>query len=102
MAEVLDKLNIQIGDEVADEGLVTIAAYQQGAGGKFLQMRNTMEKLASNNPSVSSRQVRTIWFLKDKAQISNAEFEFALRFLAIGIITQNPASFGVRTQELKL
>ena len=102
MVEVLDSLNIQIGDEVGDELLVTMAAYQQGVAGQFLQMRNTMEKLATQNPGVSSRQVRTIWFLRDKGKISNTEFEFALRFLAIGVITQNPKAFGVNQEALTL
>ena len=102
MLEVLDNLNIQIGDEVADESLVTIAAYQQGVAGQFLKMRNTMEKLSTDNPSVSSRQVRTIWFLRDKRKISDAEFEFALRFLAIGTITQDPKSFGVNAEKLSV
>ena len=102
MAEVLDNLNIQIGDELADESLVTIAAYQQGVSGKFLKMRNTMRKLSDENPNASSRQIRSIWFLRDKGKLSNADFEFALRFLAIGTITQNPKAFGVNGEALKL
>ncbi|MEZ5343920.1 MAG: FHA domain-containing protein [Pyrinomonadaceae bacterium] len=102
MIEVLDKLNIQIGDEVADDGLITIAAYQQGVSDQFLKMRNTMEKLATENPNVSSRQIRTIWFLRDKGKVTSSEFEFALRFLAIGTITQNPKMFGVNAEELSL
>ncbi len=100
MLEVLDKLNIQIGDEVADDGLVTIAAYQQGVDGQFLQMRNTMERLARDNPTASSLRVRSIWFMQDKGKLSSAEFEFALRFLAIGTITQNPEAFGVNAEAL--
>ncbi len=100
MLEVLDKLNIQIGDEVADDGLVTIAAYQQGVDGQFLQMRNTMERLARDNPTASSLRVRSIWFLQDKGKLSSSEFELALRFLAIGTITQNPEAFGVNAEAL--
>ncbi len=102
MIEVLDKLNIQIGDEVADDGLIAIAAYQQGVSDEFLKMRNTMERLAAENPNVTSRQIRTIWFLRDKGKISSSEFEFALRFLAIGTITQNPKAFGVNAEALSL
>lgn len=102
MIEVLDKLDIQLGGEFADDGLITIAAYQQGVADEFLKMRNTIEKLAPDNPNVTSRQIRTIWFLRDKGKISGAEFEFALRFLAIGTITQNPKAFGVNAEELSL
>ncbi|MFV0389460.1 MAG: FHA domain-containing protein [Pyrinomonadaceae bacterium] len=102
MADVLDKLNIQIGSEMADDSLLAIAAYNQGEAGDFLQMRSTLEKLATDNPSVSSRQVRTIWFLKDKGKITPTEFDFALRFLAIGAITQNPKAFSVNAEALNL
>ncbi len=102
MLEVLDRLNIQIGDEVADESLVAIAAYQQGVSGQFLEMRNAMEQLSSKYPAVSSRQIRTIWFLRDKGKLSDSEFEFALRFLAVGTITQNPGLFGVSAEAVTL
>ncbi len=100
LVNVLGKLRIQIGDELADECLVTIAAYEQGKADKFLKMRNTMERLAGQHPSVSSRRVRSIWFLKDKGKLSDSEFEFALRFLAVGTITQNPKAFNVNAEAL--
>lgn len=101
MAGVLDDLQIQIGDEKADDSLITIAAYDQGERGDFLQMRNTLQRLADQNPNRAS-EIRTIWFLKDKSVISDAQFEFALRFLAIGTITQNPEDFNVNAKALSL
>lgn len=102
MSEILDKLNIQIGDETSDDSLIIIAAYDQGIAGEYLKMRNKLERLAANNPNVSSRNVRTIWFLRDQKSITPEEFERALRFLAIGAITQNPKLFSVNAQVLNL
>lgn len=98
----LSELRIQIGDGFANECLVIVAAYDQGLAGNTLAMRDTMMKLSTDNPDISSRKVRTIWFLRDKGKLSEAQFEFALRFLAIGTIAQDPKSFGVNASPLKL
>jgi pSer/pThr/pTyr-binding forkhead associated (FHA) protein len=100
MVEVLEKLNGSIGVETADEALLVIAAYDQGVAGKFTQLRNTVEGLSSKSQGVTARQVRTIWFLHDQKKLSDGEFEFALRFLAIGTITQKPSDFSVNAEAL--
>ena len=101
MAEVLDNLNIQIGDEQADDSLIMMAAYNQGVQNQFLKMRNTLQRLAAKNQNRAS-EIRTIWFLKEKGELSNAQFDLALSFLAIGTITQNPKAFNVNANALKL
>jgi hypothetical protein len=101
MAEVLDNLNIQLGDEKADDSLIMMAAYDQGVRGKFLDMRNTLVRLEKDNPTRAS-EIRTIWYLKEKNKISDAQFDLALRFLAIGTITQNPKAFNVNAEVLTL
>ena len=101
IADVLDKLGTQIGNELADDTLLMIAAYDQGASGEFQKMRNQLQELANKYPE-SSRQIRTIWFLREKNQITESEFDRALTFLAIGIITQNPKEFGVNAEALVL
>ena len=101
MADVLDKLSIQIGTELADDSILTVAVYDQGAAGDFLKTRNLLQQLSNQFPE-SSRTIRTVWFLHQKGKISDAEFDFALRFLAIGTITQNPKDFSVNAEELKL
>jgi len=101
MTEVLDKLSTQVGSELANDSLLVIAAFDQGAAGEFLKMRNMLQQLSNQFPE-SSRTIRTIWFLHQKGKISEAQFEFALRFLAIGTITQNPKDFNVNAEELKL
>jgi pSer/pThr/pTyr-binding forkhead associated (FHA) protein len=101
MAEVLGKLQIEVGSERADDCLLMIAAYDQGQAGDFLKLRNMLQDLATKFPE-SSRDIRTIWFLQKNSKITDGEFDFALRFLAIGTITQSPKDFGVNVEPLTL
>lgn len=101
IADTLDKLTIQLGNELADDCLLTIAAFDQGAAGNTMKLRNQLQELATKLPQ-SSREIRTIWFLKKQGAITNAEFEMAVNFIAIGTITQNPAAFGVKAEALDL
>lgn len=102
MIDVLAKLKIQIGDGFANESIVIIAAYEQGERGQFLAMRDTMTKLANQNPTTSSRKVRTLWFLREKGKINGGQYDLALRFLAVGAVLQNPRAFGVNAEPLVL
>jgi hypothetical protein len=102
MAGVLDKLTIVLSNEWADDALLVIAAYNEGVAGNTLQMRNRVASLTKKNPNSSPREVRTIWFLREKGEISASQYDFALNFLAIGAITQNPKAFGVSSEALKL
>ncbi|HEX8636861.1 MAG TPA: FHA domain-containing protein [Pyrinomonadaceae bacterium] len=101
MTDVLEKLDTHIGSELADDSLLVIAAYDQGAAGDFLKMRNMLQQLSNQFPE-SSRTIRSVWFLHKNGKISDAQFDFAERFLAIGTITQNPKDFNVNAEELKL
>jgi hypothetical protein len=92
--EVLDNLAIPVGNALADDCLLMMAAYFDADN---LQMRNMLAAETQKTPA-SSRQIRTIWFLKDNNKITDAQFEFALRFLAIGTITQNPKDFNVNEE----
>ena len=98
MLPIFSELRISLANNLADDNLLMIAAYNQGKAGKFKDLRNTLEALAKKNPSVSPREIRTIWFLKKQGKITDAEYEFALRFLAIGTIAQNPKDFGVNAE----
>lgn len=99
MAQILDELSRNIGDERSDDALLVIAAYEQGVSGNSLGLRNKLQSLVNESPS-SSRQIRSIWFLKRNNHITEAEYESALRFLAIGTITQNPKDFGVNAEAI--
>lgn len=101
MADVLDRLSIQLGNELADDCLLSIAAFDQGAAGETMKMRNMLQDLA-NKSSESSRTIRSIWFLQKEGKITQAEFERTLVFLAIGTIAQNPKEFGVNAEALNL
>jgi hypothetical protein len=98
MLPIFSELRIPLANNLADDSLLMIAAYDQGKAGKFKDLRNAMEALAKKNPGVSPREIRTIWFLKRQGKITDAEYEFALRFLAIGTITQNPKDFNVTAE----
>ncbi len=99
MADVLDKLGVQIGNELSDDVLLMIAAYEQGKAGEYLRMRNMLQTLSNQFPQ-SSREIRTIWFLHKNGKITEAEFDFALRFLAVGTVSQNPKDFNVNAESL--
>ncbi len=99
VAPILGKMNIQIGSELADDCLLMVAAYEQGASGDTMKMRNMLQNLA-NEVSESSRTIRTIWFLEKRQKITAAEFDRALTFLAIGTLAQNPKDFGVNIDAL--
>ncbi|MGH9946335.1 MAG: FHA domain-containing protein [Pyrinomonadaceae bacterium] len=101
MTEVLDKLSNQIGNELADDSLLVVAAYGQGTAGDFMKLRNMLQDLSNKFPE-SSRAIRTIWFLQKNGKITQTEYENALTFLAIGTISQNPKDFGVNAEALAL
>lgn len=95
MLPILNDLKITLDNKLADDNLMIIAAYERGAAGKPRSLQSTLEALSKKTQNVSPREIRTIWFLRDKDKITEAEFNFALQFLAIGAITQNPKDFNV-------
>lgn len=101
LVEVLGKLNIFVGSERGDDSLLIIAAYDQGVAGDFMKMRNMLQEVVNEYPA-STREVRSIWFLQKNGKITQAEFDRALTFLALGTITQNPKDFGVNAEALIL
>lgn len=98
MLPVLSELKVKLDNKLADDNLLIIAAFDEGKAGRYGSLSGKIEGLAKKLTNVSPRQIRSIWFLKEKAKITDAEFEFALRFLAIGTIMQNPPDFGVKTE----
>jgi FHA domain len=101
MLPILGNLRISLANNLADDNLMMIAAYDQGKAGKFKDLRNFLEALAKKNPGVSPREIRTIWFLKKQNKLTDSEYDYALRFLAIGTITQNPKDFNVNAEAVK-
>ena len=101
MADVLDKLTIQLGNEFPDDCVLTMAAYDQGVAGDTMKLRNMLQDLA-NKSNETARTIRTIWFLQKEGKITQAQYDFALHFLAAGTIAQNPKEFGVNAEALDL
>jgi hypothetical protein len=101
VADIYDKLSTQIGSEFGEDSLLMVAAFDQGAAGDTMKMRNMLQDLATKSTE-GARTIRTIWFLQKNGKISQSEFDRALNFLAIGTITQNPKEFGVKAEALML
>lgn len=100
MLPVLGELRVVLDNNLADDNLLIIAAFNQGKAGKFKDLRNILEALGKKNASMSPREIRSIWFLKREGKLNDAEFDLALRFLAIGTIMQNPKDFGVNSEKI--
>lgn len=98
MLPALTELKITLDNKLADDNLMIIAAYERGAAGKPRSLQSTLEALSKTTQNVSPREIRSIWFLKSKDKITDAEYNFALQFIAIGAIMQNPKDFNVNTE----
>lgn len=95
MAGDLNSLANQIANESSDESLMVIAAYSDGGGQS--RMPSMLANLTKSSPA-DARRIRTIWFLHDNGKISEAQYQFALKFLAVGTIMQNPKDFNVQSE----
>jgi predicted component of type VI protein secretion system len=92
----LGKMRRIFGDELANDSLLTLAALEEGAS---LQFRIT--KLAGR-VNDSPTTIRSIWYLREHQVISDDTYRFVLRFIAIGVISQNPQKFGIAAEPLTL
>jgi len=92
MSGVLSRLTIPVGNELGDDCLLMIAAYDQGVAGDFMKMRNMLQDVATKS-NAPAREIRSIWFLNKSGKITPQEYELALRFLAAGAIMQAPNEF---------
>ena len=102
MLPVLSDLKAALDNQLADDNLLIIAGYARSQTGKNTPLQNVIEGLSksSQTENVTPREIRTVWFLKKKDKISDAEFNFALQFLAIGTISQNPKDFNVNAEAI--
>ena len=70
-------------------------------GGGFEQTLESHPLLArlrrlANNPV----KERNVWFLHERGGIDAASYDLVIRFLALGVIAQNPRQYGVSTEPL--
>ena len=100
MVEILGNLKQNIGAELSEDCLLIVAAYQPSIEGKSSSSSIGVYANLTKGSKASASQVRTIWFLKEKDKITNEQFNFALRFLAVGTISQNPKEFGVNAEAI--
>lgn len=98
MLPILNDLKVTLDNKLADDNLMIIAAYERGAAGKPRSLQSTLEALSKQTQNVTPREIRTIWFLREKDKITEAEFNFAVQFIAIGAIMQNPKDFNVSAE----
>ncbi len=97
---LLGELKISLGNELADDNLLIVAALDQlQRGGDRLAMRKTVEAL-SNQPGIDAKKARTVWFLHEKGKLLDSQYEAVLTFLAIGAIAQNPSEFNLEAEPL--
>jgi len=89
LCPTLAKMRAVFGDELANDSLLSVAALEEG---EALQSRIT--KLASR-VNDSPTTIRSIWYLHDHQVLSDQTYNFVIRFMAMGVISQDPQKFGV-------
>lgn len=99
MIPVLSRLRVTFGTELANDSLLIIAAYDQGPGGTTHPLQSSIFELAKRQPE-SPATIRTVWYLHEHGKISPQAYELVLRFLALGVVAQDPHKFGVDAEPL--
>ncbi len=107
MAPKLLTLRATFGTDSANSTLLLLAAYPYPFNPQLGSQTRTAHPLASKLVELGGRRsvedtsvARTVWFLKDKNGIMPEAYELVVRFLAAGIISQDPRSFGVDADPL--
>lgn len=104
MLPQMDVLRATIGPSTVNSSLLLIAAYKYpfrpAAGsrqqhpliGRALQLSRSTGRDAS--------EVRNVWFMHEQNALNENAYDFVLTFLALGVISQRPADFGIQTSPL--
>ncbi|HEY0007052.1 MAG TPA: hypothetical protein VGB17_19885, partial [Pyrinomonadaceae bacterium] len=99
MLPTLSRLRGIFSTELANDSLLIIAAYDQGPGGTTHPLQMTLFSLAQKQPE-SPATIRTVWYLHEHQKLSPQSYELVLRFLAVGVVAQDPRRFGVDAEAL--
>lgn len=84
-------LRTTFGSGSADSSLIVIAAYKDGTGTKKSHpLLATMRRLVKR-PLTQ----RNVWYLYSQGGINSQSYDFVVRFIALGVIAQNPRMFGI-------
>jgi pSer/pThr/pTyr-binding forkhead associated (FHA) protein len=92
LCPALARMRAIFGDELANDSLLSVAGLEEGPG-----LQGKITKL-SGKVSDSVSTIRSIWYLHDHDVINPGTYNFLLRFLAIGVIAQNPQKFGIAAE----
>ncbi len=99
MLPFLSDLRISLGNSLADDNLLIMADYPRRESNSGRSLQSILEGIPrSKIGDADPREIRTIWFLRKNDKISEAAYDFALRFIVIGAIMQNPKDFGVNAE----
>lgn len=94
LCPTLARMRAIFGDELAADSLLSVAALEEGPS---LQMKiNRLAGQVKDSPAT----IRSVWYLHDHRVISDQSYSLVLRFLAIGVIAQDPQKFGVAAEPL--
>ncbi len=89
-------LRATFGTELADKSLILVAAYRMGGGTKKSHpLLATMRRVVKD-----PLNERTVWHLRERGGLSDDVYGFVVKFLALGMIAQNPRQFGVQAAPL--
>lgn len=79
------------GSETADSSLIIVAASRiPGGTAKSHPLLATMRRVVNN-----SQTERNVWFLRERGALDPEVYNFVIRFLALGVIAENPPQFGL-------
>jgi hypothetical protein len=85
-----------LGTETADSSLIVVAASQIPGGTKKSHPLLAVMRRVVNNPTTE----RNVWFLRERGALDADAYAFVVRFLALGVIAENPRQFGVEASAL--
>jgi hypothetical protein len=84
-------LRKMFGTESADKSLIIVAAYKMGpATKKTHPLLGTLRRLVKD-PLTQ----RNVWYLNEQGGLEPQVYGFVIRFLALGVIAQNPRQHGI-------
>lgn len=84
-----------IGAGTAENALVSLAAYKEGRG--TVKSHPLIVRIRGK---VDPQTQRNVWYLHEHKFISDEQYNFVLKFIALGIIAENPRFFGINTEPL--
>jgi hypothetical protein len=95
----LRRLQIVFSTELANDTLLIVATLDQPPKGNFHPLQLAINKLA-NDTRESPAKIRTVWYLHEHQRLSSEAYDLVLRFLAIGVVAQDPRRFDVDAEPL--